>query len=104
MALHIAGAIGGAPGSPSARRLLFAWNDMHLNDRHFINAQHRVIVEIGLNHAPAIDRNRIMKHHRQTPDDSALHLRFNRGGINDVSAIKRTNNVVNFQSTRTAVY
>src|ERR1039458_5566369 len=79
--------------SDPARRLI-ARHDVHLDLRHLIHAEHLVIVEIPLLHAPLIDCDFAFERGRQPENDCALHLRLNRQRIHRPPAIHRANHVM----------
>src|SRR5207253_3185871 len=61
--------------SNSARRGL-ARNDVDLYDRHFVDPQHGIVVEVALLHAALVDGDGAIKRGAETIDDAALHLRY----------------------------
>ena len=66
---------------------LQALHEVHVDSRHFVDAQHAVVAEVGLLDAAVLDRDLAVKRGRQTEDDAALHLRANRVGIDLHAAI-----------------
>lgn len=59
-----------------ASRCFPAFYNMGFHDRHFVHAQHLIVVEIRLDHTASVDRNFIFESGCQTEDDATFHLCF----------------------------
>ena len=70
-------------------------NDIYLDLRRFVHPQHFVIIKVSLFDASVLQRDLAVKSGGQTEDDAALHLCSDRVGINDLSAVYRTNYAMN---------
>ena len=98
MALATAGAIDGAPGSPtpvggSARR-----HDMHLDRRHLVDAQRRVVVEVRLLDDAVLERDRAVQRGGQAEADAAFHLRADDVGVDRDAAIDGADDAVDAEA------
>src|SRR5207249_11763994 len=74
--------VGNSRGERRHRRLsdsargCFARSDVDLDDRHFVDPQHGIVVEVALLHAALVDGDGAIKRGAETVDDAALHLRY----------------------------
>ena len=62
---------------------------MHVDLRHLIDAQHTVIVEVGLPHTALVDRDFAEQRGGQAEDQPALQLRDDRIGIDRDAGVNR---------------
>src|SRR6185437_6407196 len=81
--------------------LLGARHDVHLDRRHLLHAEHGVVVEVSLANASAIDRDVAVERGREPVHDATLHLRFDRIGIDDRTAVHRAYHAVHARHTVT---
>ncbi len=72
-----------------AARILAALDDVHFDVRNFIDAQHAVVVEIGLLDPSLVDGDLVVKSSRELEDQPALQLRYDRIGIDRDAGIDR---------------
>ena len=80
---------GRAAGFADAARVLAALDDMHVDVRHLVDAQHAVIVEVGLLHAALLDRDLAVQRGGQAEDQPALQLRDDGIGIDRDAGVHR---------------
>src|SRR5690606_31668723 len=66
------------------------WHDMHFDFRHLVDAQHLVVVEVGLHYLAVFERDLAHEQRRQSVADAALHLRDDDVGIHDETAVDGT--------------
>ncbi len=65
-------------GSPTPPDLLRARHDVHLDLRHLVHAQHRVVVEVRLLHAPVLEGELAVQRRAEAEGDAGLDLRRDR--------------------------
>src|SRR5262249_26801297 len=80
---------GRSPALAHSARRLGALNDMNLDRRRLIDAQHLVSIEVALLDAAVLQRDLAVERRRDAEDDRALNLRADRVWIDDGSAIDR---------------
>ncbi len=89
--LVTAGTIAEGPGFAHAARRLGARHDVDLDCRRFVDAQHRIAIEVGLFDAAVLQRDLPVERRRDAKDDRALDLRpvaaFSPPVVNDASAV-----------------
>src|SRR5262249_56332733 len=78
------------PGFAHAARRLDVLNDVDVDRRGLVHAQHLVGVEIGLLDPAVLQRDIAMQRRRDAEDDRALYLRPHAIGIDDGAAVDRT--------------
>ena len=86
-ALATAGAITGTPGSPTPDGFGRRRHDVHLDGRHLVDAQERVVVEVRLLDHAVLQRDLAVQRRRQPEADAAFHLRANVVGVDRDAAI-----------------
>src|SRR5207253_1639365 len=67
---------------------------MDLELRALGEAEHAVIVEVALRHAPAVERDLAVQRRRQAVDNRALHLRLDPGRIDHHTAVHGAHDAV----------
>ena len=72
---------------------------MHLDHRHFGEAQHPVVVEIALLHPALVDPDLTPQRGGETVHDRALHLRFDDARVHDRPAVHRAHHAVHAHVT-----
>src|SRR5207247_847566 len=71
-----------------------ARHDVHLDRRHAVHPQHRVVVKVALLHPAAVDRDLAVQRRRQAIHNGALHLRLDDVRIHHGAAIDRAHHPV----------
>ena len=79
----------GPAGLADAAGLLAALDDVHVDRRHLVDAQHAVVVEIGLLHAAVFDGDLAVQRRSEPEDQPALKLRHDGVGIDGDAGIDR---------------
>ena len=74
-ALAMAGAMGGMPGSPMPVGFSVDGNDVHLDVRHLVDAQHAIVVEVRLHDAPVGEIDRGEQRGRKPEAHASFELR-----------------------------
>src|SRR5262249_48680825 len=81
-----------------ATRRLRAFDDVDLNGRRLIHAQHLISIEVGLLDTAVLQRDLAIEGGGGAEDNSALDLRLHRVGVDDGAAIHRTDHTANANS------
>src|SRR5881398_3337598 len=68
-------------GLAEASRRLAGVQDVLLDDRHLVDAEHRIVVEIGLLHTTAVDRDLAVECGRERVHRAPFHLRLTWSGL-----------------------
>src|SRR5206468_11506341 len=87
------------PGLSDAPLRVGARHDVHLDHRHFGEAQHPVVVEIALLHPALVDPDLTPQRGGETVHDRALHLRFDDARVHDRPAVHRAHHAVHAHVT-----
>src|SRR5690348_13490295 len=74
-----------------------AWDDVDVELGRFIQAQDPVVVEVALLHASVAELDVAPKRGRQAIDDAALNLRLDYAGIDRLTAVNDTGDLVELE-------
>src|SRR3954464_1778548 len=72
-----------------ARRRLGRGDDHYIDARHLADAEHAVVVVVGLDHAAFVQRDLVEENRAQAEADAALHLRLHVVGVDGDAAVDR---------------
>ncbi len=65
---------------------------MDFHDGHFVQAQHRIVVEVPLFHPPVLEGDLTVKRRGEAEDDAAFHLRADGVRVYHRTAVDRADN------------
>src|SRR5205823_799606 len=77
-----------------AAHFIFAGHNVHLDLRHLVHPEHRIVVKVPLPHASFLEGDLAIQGSGEAKDDTTLHLSAYNVGVHHRAAINRADHAV----------